>query len=93
MDVVQQVLQILIHARFRIDRRLLRSDQVIELNYTNAQCLILLRLQHQLTKLDVLNKFLHNDVVKVGRLCEVPPVFAREGGVGVVAQVLLCVKH
>lgn len=65
MDIVHQILKISVNTRLRVDGLLFRGDQVVELNDANGDCLVLLRLDHQLPELDVLDQLHADDVVEI----------------------------
>ena len=88
MDVEHEVLQVGVHARLRVNRRLLVRQQVVELHDADRDRLILLRLQHHLLQRCVLDDLIGNNRGEVPRLRHVPPVVAVERRIQVVAQAL-----
>lgn len=92
VDVVQQVLEVDIYACFGVNCGLFIRQKVIELHYAHRHCLVFLCLDHELTELDILDQFREHSGVKVAALREIPPIFACEGCICVIAQVLDKIK-
>lgn len=88
VDVVEQILQVGVHARLRVNSGLLTSNEVVELHNADCNGLILLGLEHQLAHLNVSYELHADDVVQVRRLRQVPPVLARQGSIDIVAEIV-----
>ena len=76
MDVEHEVLQVGVHARLRVDGRLLVRQQVVELHDADGDSFILLRLEHHLLQCSVLDHLVCYNRGEVPRLCHIPPVIA-----------------
>ena len=85
VDVVEQVLEVDVHARFGVDCGLFVRQEVVELHDTHRHGLVFLCLDHELAQLYVLDQFGEHGGVEVAALREIPPIFAGEGCVGIVA--------
>ena len=85
VDVVQQVLEVDIYACLGVNCGLFIRQKVIELHNAYRHGLVFLGLHHELTELDILDQFGEDGGVKVAALREIPPIFASEGCICVVA--------
>ena len=65
MDVMHQVFEVNVHTCLCVDRLLLTGNQVVELDDADRHRLVLLRLNQELSKLNVFDKFHADDVVQV----------------------------
>jgi hypothetical protein len=65
MDVMQQILKIGIDASLGVYRSLFTSKQVIKLNNSDRDSLILLGLHQKLSQLNIFDQFIANCAVKV----------------------------
>ena len=74
MDVVHQILQVCVHARLRINSRLLVCKQVVELNDANRYGFKLLSLEHELLQDWVLDHLVSHNCRKVSSFCHIPPI-------------------
>jgi len=88
VDVKHQILEVSVHTRQRVDCRLLIRNQVVKLHDSDGDGLKLLRFYHDLLEEGVLNHLVSDNHRKLARLSHVPPVIAKQGGVGVVTQAL-----
>ena len=85
---MDQVLEVSVDACFGVYSSLLLGNQVVELHDADTDRLVLLRLEHQLPHLDILDELGGDQVVQIDGLGEVPPVFAGQRAIGFVSQVL-----
>ena len=85
VDVVQQVLEVDIYTCFGVNCGLFVGQKVIKLYYSYCHCLVFLCLHHKLTKLNILYQFGEHSGIKVAALREIPPIFASQGCICVIA--------
>jgi len=93
VDVEHQVLKVCVDASLRVDCRLLISQQVVELDDTDRDGLILLRFQHDLFECCILDDLVCYDCREMPCLCHIPPVIAVQRCVQIVSQALEDLKQ
>ena len=85
MDVEHQVLQVGVDACLGVDRGLFVGQQVVELDDSDGDRLVLLSLVQTHFEQGVFNNLVGNFSGEVTSLCHIPPIIAVERCIGVVA--------